>query len=149
MSSFSADFIKFQWTANQTSLTKQGFLEYGDFPGVLGAIDGTKIKIKAPSVDEDAYVGRHPGHFLNCQVICDPNLKFVDAVAKWPGSVHDSTMWEHCGFKMQLDKFLQSMPGSYKAWLIGDSGYATENGMNVGASLRKTIINVTKEAGIR
>ena len=71
---------------------KQGVAEYGNFPACLGAIDETKIRIKAPPVDESAYVGRHSGHFINCQVVCDPSLKFIDAVVRWPGNVNDSTI---------------------------------------------------------
>ena len=113
------------------SVIKQGYSQYGNFPGVLGAEDGTKIEIKAPSVDENAYVGRHPGHHLNCQVICDHRLKCVDAVAKWPGSVNDSVIWENCGFRRKLEAYLSSMPSSHKARLIGDSGYASEKYMMV------------------
>lgn len=131
LTSFSSDFIKYSWTPSAVSVIKQGFSQYGNFPGALGAIDGTKIKIKAPSVDENAYVGRHPGHYLNCQVICDHRLKLVDVVAKWPGSVNDSVIWENCGFKRQLEAYFSSMPSSHKAWLIGDSGYASEKYMMV------------------
>ncbi|KAL5256979.1 hypothetical protein ACHWQZ_G000093 [Mnemiopsis leidyi] len=125
LSSYVNEYVVYQWNAGSISSMKQGF----DFPGVLGAIDCTKIKIKAPSVDEDAYVSRHPGHYLNCQVICDGNLKFVDVVAKWPGSVNDAVIWEYCGFKKQLEDFLGCLPKEYSGWLIGDSGYATKEGL--------------------
>ena len=79
-------------TESDICSVKQGFTEYGNFQACFGAIDETKIRIKAAPVDESAYVGRHPGHFINCQVVCDPNLKFLDAVVRWPGSVNDSTI---------------------------------------------------------
>ena len=103
---------------------KSGFGDYGEFPGCLGAIDCTKIKIKKPSIDEDAYVSRHPGHYINSQAICDHRLKFVDAVVRWPGSVNDSVIWDHSGFKEELEGFLSTKSKDYQGWLLGDSGYS-------------------------
>ena len=131
LSSLSKSDVCYSWDALSTSIIKQGFAEYGMFPGVLGAIDGTKIKIKSPPIDEDSYVGRHPGHYINCQVICDSKLKFLDAVARWPGSVNDSVIWDNCAFNKKLDSFLKSMPTQYKGWLIGDSGYSQREEMMI------------------
>ena len=65
----------------------------------LGAIDGTTIKIKEPS-----YVGRNPGHFINYQVVCDHNLKFVDAVVKLPGSVNGTTAGSNRSWRVTYKK---------------------------------------------
>ena len=124
LSSFLATDVSFPFDSNSFATIKQGFAELGNFPACIGAIDGTQIKIKAPSIDEESYVGKKEGHYINCQVVCDHNLKFTDAVVRWPGSTDDSTIWTHSGFRQKLDNFLQTMPESYKAWLIGDSGYA-------------------------
>ena len=130
LSSLAKDDVCFKYDPQSISSIKQGFAEYGGFPACIGAIDGTQIKIKAPSVDEDAYIGKKEGHHINCQIICDVNLKFLDAVAQWPGSVHDPTIYyNHCGFKRRLESFLLEMPTTYKAWLIGDSGYAQRKTM--------------------
>ena len=60
---------------------------------------------------------------MNIQLVCDANLRFLDAVVKWPGSVNDKTIWKNCGLKERMDDFLLSQPRNYKGWLIGDSGY--------------------------
>ena len=60
---------------------------------------------------------------MNIQLVCDANLRFLDAVVKWPGSVNDKTIWKNCGLKERMDDFLLSQPKNYKGWLIGDSGY--------------------------
>lgn len=39
------------------------------FPNVVGCVDGTHIKIKAPNVNEGEYVNRTGFHSLNVQVI--------------------------------------------------------------------------------
>ena len=131
LSSLSSEYISHSWETSSVVATKQGFLQYGGFPGCIGAIDGTKIKIRAPSVDEDAYVGRHPGHFINCQAICDSRLKFVEATVRWPGSVNDATIYDHCAFREEFELFLASKPGDYQGWLIGDSGYSQREGMMI------------------
>ena len=90
----------------------------------MGAIDGTMTKIKAPPVREDVYVGRKTdGHHLNVQFVCDSNLRFLDAVIKYPGSVTDKTIWSMCGLKEKLVNFFGSRGSNYRGYFIGDSGY--------------------------
>jgi hypothetical protein len=101
--------------------TKQGFMEYGGFPACVGAIDGTHIRIKPPSSNEEVYVCRKGYHSINVQVICDHNMIFTDAVVKWPGSTHDTAIWNTCAVKDLLKDTLRQ--GSWNGWLIGDSGY--------------------------
>lgn len=136
--------VSFPFNAASISCIKQGFAEYAGFPSCIGAIDGTQIKIKAPSVDEDAFIGKKEGHHINCQVVCDHNLKFIDAVVRWPGSVNDSTIWKLCSFRKQLNAYISTMPTSYKAWLIGDSGYA--QGANLMTPVIETDTTTTSAA---
>ncbi len=71
--------------------TRQKFHAIAGFRDVIGCIDGTQIKIKAPTVDENAFVNRKGFHSLNTQVICDPNLCFfLNCVIRWPDSKHQS-----------------------------------------------------------
>ena len=55
-------------------------------PGVVGAIDGTHIKIIAASKDEDVFVNRKKVHSINTQIAFDATFNIIDVVAKWPGS---------------------------------------------------------------
>lgn len=57
--------------------------------------------------------------FINVQAICSSDLSFIDEVAKWHGSAHDSHIWDNCN---QRRYFLQGVYGDYL--LVGDSGYA-------------------------
>ena len=70
----------------------------------MGAIDGTMIKIKAPPVRED----------VNVQFACDSNLRFLDAVIKYPGSVTDKAIWSMCGLKEKLVNFLGPRGSNYR-----------------------------------
>ena len=70
--------------------TKRNFYQVAGFPGIIGCIDGSHIPIVAPHEDEFAFVNRKKFHSINVQAICDSSLVFMDVVAKWPGSNHDT-----------------------------------------------------------
>ena len=86
---------------------------------------------KHPSTNEEAYVGRKEGHSINCQVICDINEKFIDAVVRWPGSTHDSTIWQLSGTQNVIEAIVKREENDFKGWLLGDSGYAQREIMMV------------------
>ena len=46
-------------------------------PRVVGAIDGTHIKIIAPSKDEEVFVNRKKVHSINTQVVFDENFNIA------------------------------------------------------------------------
>ena len=91
-------------------------------PNIVGLIDGTQVQIVAPSENEDIYVNRHNYHSINVQVICDYDCKITNIVARWPGSVHDSTVLKESNVKNYFD----TGPVN-KGLLLGDSGYGCSN----------------------
>ncbi|XP_050297261.1 putative nuclease HARBI1 [Anthonomus grandis grandis] len=68
------------------------FKQIAGMPLVCGAVDGTLIKVDAPSLHEPAFVDRHGNHSLNIMLVCGPSLKFYYVSANWPGS--DLYCWE-------------------------------------------------------
>jgi hypothetical protein len=110
--------ISFPRTAAERTDCKQGFYNVAGFPNVLGCVDGTLIPIKTPHDDEHLYVSRKGGHALNVQVVCDSGLRFTNAVVRYPGSTHDSFIWNNCSLN---EKF--STGQITDGWLLGDSGY--------------------------
>uniref|UniRef100_A0A914X5H1 Putative nuclease HARBI1 n=1 Tax=Plectus sambesii TaxID=2011161 RepID=A0A914X5H1_9BILA len=70
--------------------THQEFFEMAGFPGVVGVVDGTQIKIKAPSANEIDYVGRKGGHTINVHGVALSDDSFSHVLAKYPGSAHDA-----------------------------------------------------------
>jgi len=83
-------------------------------------VDGTLIKILAPSEFEEQYVDRKNEHSLNIMLVCGPNLKFYDASVRWPGSTHDSRVFRNSRLFERLNGGWRPFPGAY---LLGDSGY--------------------------
>lgn len=114
-----ADFIKMPITEEEKAHSKSKFYNIARFPGIIGLVDGTHIRISAPSAFEPEYVNRKSYHSINVQVVCDSEDKFINVVARWPGATHDSrilrnsSVWEsfESGFYEQ---------GTY---ILGDSGY--------------------------
>lgn len=50
------------------------------FPRDVGAIDGTHVRITAPTVDEETYMNRKGFHNINVQVVFDAKYKILDLV---------------------------------------------------------------------
>ncbi len=87
--------------------------------GLLGLIDGTLVRIKGVSgVDEPAYICRKNYPSINIQVVVGPDTEFRNAVVQFPGSCHDSFIFNNSGLKNQLEA------DPSKGFLFGDSGYA-------------------------
>ncbi|KAF9420672.1 hypothetical protein HW555_003219 [Spodoptera exigua] len=50
-------------------------------------------------------------------VVCDADLKIMDIVTRWRGSVHDSRIFRECRLKQRFEA------GAFSGILLGDSGY--------------------------
>ncbi|XP_041461458.1 putative nuclease HARBI1 [Lytechinus variegatus] len=114
-----SDFINF--TLEPTATIKSNFAAIAGMPNTIGCIDCTHVYIRAPRENENIYVNRKNRHSINVQGIVDSKMRFVNVVAKWPGSSHDSYIWETSNV---LNDFrMGRMP---PGWLLGDSGYPTQ-----------------------
>lgn len=64
-------------------------------PNVIGLIDCTHVKIYSPGGLEAERFRNRKGYFsINVQCVGDFNLKILDLVASWPGSSHDSHIFD-------------------------------------------------------
>ncbi|KAK3872119.1 hypothetical protein Pcinc_022787 [Petrolisthes cinctipes] len=108
-------------TPQQLQTSAQAFSRVSNFPRVIGAIDGTHVAIKAPSIDEAIYINRKRFHSLNVQVVCDGNGLIINYSARFPGSTHDAYIWRNCNLRHH---FSRGTFGDYL--LLGDSGYPLE-----------------------
>ncbi|XP_057366734.1 putative nuclease HARBI1 [Daphnia carinata] len=100
-------------------IVKEGFAAFAGLRGVVGAIDGTHIKISRPHKDEIFYVNRKHFHSINVQAICDANGKFLSVNASKPGSCHDAAIFSDSRIGQELKN------GRFgDGFLVGDSGYA-------------------------
>ncbi|MGH0149036.1 UNVERIFIED_CONTAM: hypothetical protein FKN15_070840 [Acipenser sinensis] len=98
LTNHASDYITWP-TVRELQSIKEGFRSICGFPNVIGAVDGTHIQIKAPSVDEYHYVFWKGYHSMNVQIICDSDLIIRHVVCKWPGCMHDAFIWTNCAAK--------------------------------------------------
>ena len=110
-------FIKFP---NDLVSVKLSFQELRGMPNIIGAIDGTHIQIKRPSVpNAEIYYNRKSQLTINTQVVAGADLRFYHVVARWAGSTHDSRIFRSC----TLMNRLQTGDLRDKGYLLGDKGY--------------------------
>ncbi|KAK9711729.1 DDE superfamily endonuclease [Popillia japonica] len=117
------EYIKMPATANDIASVKTEFYKLSQFPGVIGAIDCTHIPIKSPGGDNAELYRNRKGWFsINVQIVCDANLKIMDIVARWPGSVHHSTIFSNSLLRARFEA--NEFANLY---MLGDSGYMCTN----------------------
>lgn len=113
----SPDVIKFPEN-NDINRVKQDFMAIAGMPGVIGCIDCTHIAVQMPTHPRPEIFRNRKGYFsINVQAVCGPKLEFFNLVARWPGSSHDSNIFNNSRLCQELEDDL--LPGH----LLGDSGY--------------------------
>ncbi|XP_062188875.1 protein ALP1-like [Phragmites australis] len=74
------------------------------FNDCIGAIDGTHIPVVVPSAETVAHVGRYRYTTQNVLAVCDFDMRFTFVVSGWPGSVHDTRVFNEA-LNNYADKF--------------------------------------------
>ncbi len=72
--------MKFPTDGNELKQIQNGFYKVADLPGIFGAIDGTHVKIQAPSGDQEPHYINRKGYHSNLQTVCDFDGKFLNIV---------------------------------------------------------------------
>lgn len=98
---------------------KSEFFKLHGIDGVVGAIDGSHIKIKRPaSKHHYVYYNRKGDYSLLMQGVCDYQKKFISFFCGEPGSIHDSRLLKKSFlYRKGMNGFLG------KNFLLGDSAY--------------------------
>ncbi|XP_066585421.1 putative nuclease HARBI1 [Prorops nasuta] len=111
-------FIK--WPKENAIDVVNGFYNISNFPNVIGAIDGSHIRIRAPQQDTASYINRKGFASIILQVVCDSKGMFTHCYAGQVGSVHDARVLRNS----PVQNFL-NMPDYFPndCHLIGDAAY--------------------------
>lgn len=113
-------FITMPANEDQLLHAVQSFYNIAGFPNVIGCIDCTHIRLKSPGGNDSERLRNRKGWFsINTQVVGNAEPKICDVVARWPGSVHDSTIFNNSFMRARCEN------GEFRnKYLLGDSGYA-------------------------
>ncbi|GFT51530.1 nuclease HARBI1 [Trichonephila clavipes] len=111
----------------QTSLlahVSRKFFSIAGFPKVIGALDGTFVRIVSPGGEDAERFRCQKNYFaLNVQTIVDSDLVIRNVVARWPGSAHYSTVFNNSAACLSL-----KINALYKDFhLLGDTAMHVKN----------------------
>ncbi|XP_055918682.1 putative nuclease HARBI1 [Eupeodes corollae] len=117
--------IRFQMTPAEKSEAKLSFFNKTGFPGVIGCIDGTHVRIFTPKKEfQHSYYNRKGFYSLNTMLICDHKMRIRYVDARQPGASHDAMVWSLSEVRGMLQDNFNS--GETNSWLLGDAGYPLE-----------------------
>lgn len=109
--------IKFP-AGNRILDVQRAFMQQSGIPGVVGLIDCTHIPIISPGGGNAELFRNRKGFFsINVQAICDHELKLTNVVVRWPGSTHDSRIFENSNICAKFER------REINGILLGDNGY--------------------------
>ncbi|XP_042905121.1 putative nuclease HARBI1 [Parasteatoda tepidariorum] len=107
-----------QSEAERMEVSRSFYSKFG-FPSVYGALDCTLIPILKPGGPQaETFRSRKKIFALNVQSLADSDLFIRNIVTRWPGSTHDSTVFDHSYLRAHLET---EVP--FKYHVLGDSGY--------------------------
>ncbi|XP_055380517.1 putative nuclease HARBI1 isoform X1 [Condylostylus longicornis] len=107
---------------NERNEIKLAFYEKFGFPGVIGCVDGTHVRIITPSKNhQHLYYNRKGYHSLNVMLVCDHKMRIRYVDANNPGSSHDSFIWNYSRLNAILSR--ENINGTRNTWILGDAGY--------------------------
>lgn len=110
-------------TGSGVGETVAAFKEIAGFPGVVGAIDGCHIEIKAPDSTQSDFIDRTLRHSVNLLAVCDAEKRFTYIYPGFPGSGHDSRVFRVSGLHQRMNAAPQSLFPSTMYHIVGDSAF--------------------------
>ncbi|XP_057772258.1 protein ALP1-like [Salvia miltiorrhiza] len=125
--------LRWPSTEEELSKIKCKFEKIRGLPNCCGAIDTTHITMLLTSSDPEAdcWLDCRGKHSMILQAVVDPDLKFLNINAGWPGKMNDSSvlqsssLFRQCqrGEMLNGPKMLVSDKMELREYIIGDTGY--------------------------
>ncbi len=95
---------------------------YG-FPGVVGCIDCTHIKMNQPLQFAQDFVTRKQVFTINLQAVCDHNMLFTDVFCGFPGGSHNAYVFHWSDLFVEDPGAIANLFSSMQFHLVGDGAY--------------------------
>lgn len=120
-------YIKFPIEVSEKINNKIRFLEKFGMAGIICAIDGCHVALHQPSATENGYLyfNRKGFYSINMLAACNADQHIIFADANYPGSVHDSAIWQTSSLRRHVQQY------SYGAnnFILADSGFPIEQSL--------------------
>lgn len=102
----------------------EGFATKRGIYNILGAIDGTAIRVQKPSTNARDYCNRKKFFSVTLQGVVDANMKFTNVFCGQPGSLYDARVLRRSPlYRTAIENKEILFPG--EKFLIGDSAYTS------------------------
>lgn len=117
-----SDFIKFPTRQNMRSVSAK-FLQKANFPGVLSALDGCHIPFHPKAPNQVPYRNYKKFHSFNLMAAALPDRSFSYVFCGFPGSVHDSTVFQNSSLFQRLEAQGNQIFNPQVYHIIADSAF--------------------------
>ena len=110
-------FIEFTHGA-ELQRVQEDFARIARLPGIVGEIECTHIPIMCPNKEQSELFRNRKGYFsINVQAIEDAELLIRNLMVRWPGSAHDSRIFDNSNICARFEN------NEINGVLLGDNGY--------------------------
>ncbi|CAN7095074.1 protein ALP1-like [Brassica rapa] len=112
---------------------KSKFEKISGLPNCCGAIDITHVMMNLPNVElsNKVWLDGEKNFSMVLQAVVDPEMRFLDVIAGWPGSLSDDVVLKNSGFFKLVEKGKRLHGGKIqlsertelREYIVGDSGF--------------------------
>ncbi|KAF2591989.1 hypothetical protein F2Q70_00040907 [Brassica cretica] len=112
---------------------KSKFEKISGLPNCCGAIDITHVMMNLPNVElsNKVWLDGEKNFSMVLQAVVDPDMRFLDVIAGWPGSLSDDVVLKNSGFFKLVEKGKRLSGGKIqlsertelREYIVGDSGF--------------------------
>ena len=124
------NYIRFPTTEDEVIEGRETFDSLTDLPNVVGAIDGTHIRMQKPKDSGPDYFSRYQQYDVVVQAVVNGEKRFLDVAAGFPGSMHDARIFKNSAICQKImngellnEPTVRVQNREVKPFLLGDSAY--------------------------
>ena len=125
----------FAQTEAETRMVIETFEELSELPNIVGGIDGSHVRIKAPKDSAVDYFSRYQQHYFIIEAVVNGRKLFLDFAYGCPGSMHDARVLQTSAvFRTAEQGHILSAPTininghEICPYFVGDSAYLSASG---------------------
>ena len=122
--------IKFPESEAETRAAIETFEDLSNLPNIVGAIDGSHVRIRAPKDSAVDYFSRYQQHDFIIQAVVNGQKLFLDFACGYPGSMHDARVLRRSaifrraeGGDILIAPTVNINGNEIGPYLVGDSAY--------------------------